>query len=263
MDYLAAMICDRVFERFSNLRMASIENGSGYLSGLFARLRGLDRKLPGYFAQDPVETFRRHIWISPFWEERIEDVIELVGPDRVLFGSDWPHVEGLPQPLQYLDEIDTLDEGVRRRLVHDNAHAPQHTAPGVSDQPSMTDAPSSVGHRALSGWVRSLRIPRIRPRPSHSNSGPKPALSRWPTPVAPAAWVPWTAWRSSVVTAGPTTRRHAGWPSACGSFRGGSTIPPSAAVNRSSSCTTCATASPPVTSISALSSAEKRSIPSM
>ncbi len=99
MDYLAAMICDRVFERFPNLRMASIENGSGYLSGLFARLRGLDRKLPGHFSQDPVETFRRHIWISPFWEERIEDVIELVGPDRVLFGSDWPHVEGLPQPI--------------------------------------------------------------------------------------------------------------------------------------------------------------------
>jgi predicted TIM-barrel fold metal-dependent hydrolase len=123
MDYLAAMICDRVFERFPNLRMASIENGSGYLSGLFARLRGLDRKLPGYFANDPVETFQEHIWISPFWEERIEDVIDLVGPDRVLFGSDWPHVEGLPRPVDYLEEITALDEGVRRRLVHDNARA--------------------------------------------------------------------------------------------------------------------------------------------
>ncbi len=123
MDYLAAMICDRVFERFPNLRMASIENGSGYLSGLFTRLRGLDRKLPGHFSQDPVETFRHHIWISPFWEERVDDVIELVGSDRVLFGSDWPHVEGLPQPIQYLDEVATLDDSVRRRLVHDNAHA--------------------------------------------------------------------------------------------------------------------------------------------
>jgi predicted TIM-barrel fold metal-dependent hydrolase len=123
MDYLAAMICDRVFERFPNLRMASIENGSGYLAGLFARLRVLDRKLPGHFAQDPVETFREHVWISPFWEEHIEDVINLVGPDRVLFGSDWPHVEGLPLPVQYLDEITTLDEAVRRRLVHDNATA--------------------------------------------------------------------------------------------------------------------------------------------
>jgi predicted TIM-barrel fold metal-dependent hydrolase len=121
MDYLAAMICDRVFERFPNLRMASIENGSGYISGLFARLRGLDRKLPGHFTRDPVETFREHVWISPFWEERIEDVIDLLGPDRVLFGSDWPHVEGLPRPIDYLQEITTLDDGVRRRLVHDNA----------------------------------------------------------------------------------------------------------------------------------------------
>jgi predicted TIM-barrel fold metal-dependent hydrolase len=123
MDFLAALICDRVFERFPNLRVASIENGSGYLSGLFSRLRGLDRKLPGYFAQDPVATFMDHVWISPFWEEHIEDVIELVGPDRVLFGSDWPHVEGLPQPVQYLDEIANLSDDVRRRLVHDNADA--------------------------------------------------------------------------------------------------------------------------------------------
>ena len=123
MDFLAAMICDRVFERFPNLRMASIENGSGYLSGLFARLVGLDRKLPGYFAQDPVQTFRDHVWISPFWEENIENVISLIGPDRVLFGSDWPHVEGLPEPVRYLEEIATLDDVVRRQLVHDNAHA--------------------------------------------------------------------------------------------------------------------------------------------
>jgi predicted TIM-barrel fold metal-dependent hydrolase len=122
MDFLAAMICDRVFERFPNLRLASIENGSGYLSGLFSRLRGLAGKLPDYFGQDPVATFRQHVWISPFWEERIADVIDLVGPDRVLFGSDWPHVEGLPRPIQYLDEVATLDEGVRQLLVHDNAH---------------------------------------------------------------------------------------------------------------------------------------------
>ena len=123
MDYLAAMICDRVFERFPNLRMASIENGSGYLSGLFSRLRGLDRKLPGYFAQDPVQTFREHVWISPFWEEHVESVISLIGQDHVLFGSDWPHVEGLPEPVCYLEEIARLDDDVRRQLVYDNAHA--------------------------------------------------------------------------------------------------------------------------------------------
>jgi len=41
----------------------------------------------------------------------------------VLFGSDWPHVEGLPQPVNYLEEITALDDGVRCQLVHDNADA--------------------------------------------------------------------------------------------------------------------------------------------
>jgi len=121
MDFLAAMVCDQVFERFDNLRVASIENGSGYLGGLFSRLAHLTAKLPGYFAEDPVESFRRHIWISPFWEEDINEVIGLVGADHVLFGSDWPHVEGLPEPLDYLDEVGGLPEDQRTLLLGANA----------------------------------------------------------------------------------------------------------------------------------------------
>ncbi|HLN17509.1 MAG TPA: amidohydrolase family protein [Acidimicrobiales bacterium] len=123
MDYLAALVCDRVFERFDNLRLASIENGSAYLSSLFSRLKHLNAKLPGYFASDPVESFRRHIWISPFWEEDIGHVVSLVGADHVLFGSDWPHVEGLPAPLDYLEEVQDLDEGTKRLLLGENTRS--------------------------------------------------------------------------------------------------------------------------------------------
>jgi predicted TIM-barrel fold metal-dependent hydrolase len=28
-----------------------------------------------------------------------------MGADRVLFGSDWPHIEGLPEPTHDLDTI--------------------------------------------------------------------------------------------------------------------------------------------------------------
>ncbi len=60
--------------------------------------------MPGWFKDDPVEIFRRHVWINPFWEDDLDAVVEWVGADRVIFGSDWPHIEALPQPLDYLPE---------------------------------------------------------------------------------------------------------------------------------------------------------------
>ena len=42
--------------------------------------------------------FRRNIWVSPFWEGSVSDVVETIGWDRVLFGSDYPHPEGLAEP---------------------------------------------------------------------------------------------------------------------------------------------------------------------
>jgi predicted TIM-barrel fold metal-dependent hydrolase len=119
-DFLASLVCDRLFHRFPNLRVASVENGSGFLRSLFARLDALHRKMAGWFPEHPVDTFRRHIWINPFWEDDVDEVLELMGPDRVIFGSDWPHIEGMPEPLDYLDELRGKDPDVVRRIVRDN-----------------------------------------------------------------------------------------------------------------------------------------------
>lgn len=119
-DWLSALICDNLFHRFPNLRVASVENGSKFVPGLFDRLEILARKMNGWFPEDPVETFRRHVWINPFWEDRVDDVITAVGVDRVIFGSDWPHIEALPEPAQYLSELDHLCDADRRRILVDN-----------------------------------------------------------------------------------------------------------------------------------------------
>ncbi|MBP7594428.1 MAG: amidohydrolase family protein, partial [Candidatus Microthrix subdominans] len=94
--------------------------GSKFLGGLFDKLRITARKMEGWWAEDPVETFRRHIWINPFWEDDVDDVIELMGADRVIFGSDWPHIEALPRPLDYLADVAHLDEVTRRKVLLDN-----------------------------------------------------------------------------------------------------------------------------------------------
>jgi predicted TIM-barrel fold metal-dependent hydrolase len=119
-DFLATAIFDRIFQRFPNLRIASVENGAEYLRDLFRKLRSMAYKYPGHFDDDPVAIFRRHIWINPFWEDDVHEVVELMGPERVIFGSDWPHIESLPQPLDYLSELQKFDAEVQRRIMRDN-----------------------------------------------------------------------------------------------------------------------------------------------
>jgi len=120
-DFLAALIADQLFHRFPNVRVASVENGAGFLGGLFHRLDALGNKMAGWFPEDPIETFRRNIWINPFWEDNVHSLLELMGPERILFGSDWPHIEGMPTPLDYLEELTGLEQKVIDLVVRDNA----------------------------------------------------------------------------------------------------------------------------------------------
>ena len=67
-----------------------------------------------------MEVFREHVWINPFWEDEVDEVVELMSADRVLFGSDWPHAEGLVHPLDYLADVAHLDETARDKIMRGN-----------------------------------------------------------------------------------------------------------------------------------------------
>ena len=109
-DFLASLVLDDFFGRFPNIRVASVENGAEFLPDMFRKLRSARNKMPMLFDEDPVETFKRNIWINPFWEDDVDEVVECMGADRVLFGSDWPHIEGMQQPLDYLPELKAFDD---------------------------------------------------------------------------------------------------------------------------------------------------------
>jgi predicted TIM-barrel fold metal-dependent hydrolase len=122
-DFLASLVFDQLFQRFPNVRVASVENGSEFLGDMFNKMRSWSRKIPGFFPEDPVETFRRNVWINPFWEDDVYEIAELMGTDRVIFGSDWPHIEGMPEPLHYAKELKDFDDEARRLILHDNTAA--------------------------------------------------------------------------------------------------------------------------------------------
>ena len=69
---------------------------------LVEKLEGVYKKMPQEFGEHPVEAFRRNVYVNPFWEDALEGLIEIMTPDRLLFGSDYPPPRGPRQPHQLL-----------------------------------------------------------------------------------------------------------------------------------------------------------------
>ncbi len=105
---------DQLFDRFPNLRVASVENGSEFLPDLFRKLAlAAPQDARASSPRTRSRSFRRNVWINPFWEDDVYEIAELMGADRVIFGSDWPHIEGMPEPLDYVRELKDLDDADR------------------------------------------------------------------------------------------------------------------------------------------------------
>jgi predicted TIM-barrel fold metal-dependent hydrolase len=105
-DTLAALLAYGVLTRFPNLRVAAIETGSQWVPHLFQRLKKSWAQTPHAYAEDPRDTFRRQVWVSPFYEDDLRGLAELIGVDHMLMGSDWPHAEGLAEPITYQRDLE-------------------------------------------------------------------------------------------------------------------------------------------------------------
>ena len=104
-DAVASWVCHGALFRHPELKVAVIENGSAWLIPLLNELGDAYKKAPEGFIGNPVEEVKNRIHISPFWEEDLAELSSIVGVDRVLFGSDYPHPEGLAEPARYIDVL--------------------------------------------------------------------------------------------------------------------------------------------------------------
>ena len=104
-DAVGAAICHGALSRFPTMKLAVIENGSSWVEPLMKTLADVYKKQPQDFAEDPITVFKRNVYVSPFWEEDLPALAELIGDAHVLFGSDYPHPEGLAEPCSYLEHL--------------------------------------------------------------------------------------------------------------------------------------------------------------
>jgi predicted TIM-barrel fold metal-dependent hydrolase len=107
-DTISSFLSYQLFRRFPRLRVASIENGSDWVFHLFEKLTKSFGQTPLFYPEDPRDTFRRHVYVSPFYEDQLGDLRDLIGPERLLMGSDYPHVEGLAEPAAYIKDLENF-----------------------------------------------------------------------------------------------------------------------------------------------------------
>ena len=119
-DSITMLICDGVFDRHPGLRLLVTESGSAWIAPLLKRMERTYRKLPWEFKRSPVETFREHISVMPFYEESVSELAEHIGIDNICFGSDWPHPEGLARPLDFFSDIKELSVGDQKTVMSTN-----------------------------------------------------------------------------------------------------------------------------------------------
>jgi predicted TIM-barrel fold metal-dependent hydrolase len=120
MDTLSALICHGVFDRFPDVRVASVENGAHWVGPLIDRWKLVYGQMPKSFKRHPVDTFHRHIFVAPFYEDSAEKLAKLMPYERILFGSDFPHPEGLARPLDYIQEFESFDPENLRKVMSSN-----------------------------------------------------------------------------------------------------------------------------------------------
>src|ERR1700736_4023461 len=123
-DTMASMIVHQVFTRHPKLKAVSIENGSSFLPRLTKRLKKAANTAPYHCKEDPVEQLKNNVWIAPYYEDDVKLLADTIGVDKILFGSDWPHGEGLADPMAFTADIPQFPEFSAedtRKVMRDNA----------------------------------------------------------------------------------------------------------------------------------------------
>ena len=119
-----------VLERHPKLRFAFVEAGASWLLHWLWRLDEINYvTLPGEVADNvkrkPSEYFRRQCWVTfEATEPCLDQLIDMIGADRLLFGTDFPHPDHFQfDPALIMGSDSPFSDQHRRMVLYDNPKA--------------------------------------------------------------------------------------------------------------------------------------------
>ncbi len=130
MPAVAALVLSGLFDRHPLLKVVSVEAGCGYAAYLMDRLDqkhrvfGVLQALGGQALRlRPSEYFKRNLYFVAEPEERsLDSMLDLVGEDRILWGSDFPHIDSTLAAATFINAaVADLTPARRARVLGGNA----------------------------------------------------------------------------------------------------------------------------------------------
>lgn len=127
-----SLIYGGVLERFPGLKVAFLEAGCGWLPFWLERMddhyeKGLERDFGAskILTAPPSEYFRRQCFVSADADEAmLEQVIEVLGDERIVFATDYPHPDSkYPHAVDSFLALEGVSAASKRRILWDNALA--------------------------------------------------------------------------------------------------------------------------------------------
>lgn len=128
-NQIPSIVFGGVFEKYPDLRMVFVEGGFAWVPNVMYTMdthwRNLRREVP-WVKRPPSEVVREHMWFGtqplieperPEDEEHVLQIIEMIGTDKILFSSDYPHWE-FDAPHQALAKF---PQDVRNKILYENA----------------------------------------------------------------------------------------------------------------------------------------------
>ena len=160
-DSLASIIGHGLALRFPELKFLPVEFASTWIRPFVAKLHRTYEASAVLFDEDPFETVRRSIYIHAFHEPDPAGLLELgLAADHLMFGSDFPHPEGMSDPLRYSEVVERLpsdDQALIMGGTLREAHARRRAGDRLTGRRTLarhvTAHPASRSRRTL----RSLR----------------------------------------------------------------------------------------------------------
>jgi predicted TIM-barrel fold metal-dependent hydrolase len=108
-DACASIIGHGLATRFPKLKFMPVEFGAEWIRPFVRKLRNAYERSAALFDEDPFEVFTRNIYLHAFHEPDPQGLLDLGIPaDRLMFGSDFPHPEGMADPLAYSEIVEGM-----------------------------------------------------------------------------------------------------------------------------------------------------------
>jgi len=119
---IASLIYDGVLERFPRLKIC-LSHGGGYMPYYMGRIdrNYLEKANTRINMRKPPLEYLRMLYFDSCVYERavLQHLVEKVGAERVLLGSDYP--VGEPKPIEFVAEMDALSALQKTQIIRNNA----------------------------------------------------------------------------------------------------------------------------------------------